>query len=123
MKKFILLICALVLGAPAKADPVRDDVRCFIVALQAMDSSDAATKMAGTMAQNYWMGRIDGHQPEIDLENMVLAEIPEVSKPGVFESEALRCGTEMQVRGAEVQKIGRNIQRRAMEMMHGEQLH
>lgn len=122
MKKIAFLIMLLASSA-ARGDAISDEVRCFIVSLQLMQAVDPAQKLAGTVAQSYWMGRIDGHTPKIDLEASVLAEIPQIIKPGIFQAEAMRCGTEMQALGAEVKAIGESLQRKGAAMLHDEQFH
>jgi len=80
MQKPVLLAPAWVfLGSPAMADPTTDDLHCYIVSLQMITSPDPTQKIAGTMAHSYWLGRIDGRTPQLDLGAGVLAELPAMS--------------------------------------------
>jgi hypothetical protein len=55
-------------------------------------SPDPTQKIAGTMAHSYWLGRIDGRTPQLDLEAGVLAELPAMANQDLFRAEAVRCG-------------------------------
>ena len=69
---------ALVLASPARADPNTDDVHCFLVAIKMADSDQPAQKTLGLMGQFYWMGKLDGRMPGLDMETAVMAELPKM---------------------------------------------
>src|SRR5689334_21642795 len=95
----VLLAASFSVGDPALAGPITDDVRCFGLTLQMMQSQNCTEQMAGTMAHSYYLGRIDGRMPELDLEERVIAELPNMTKPDFFKAEATRCGPQMTARG------------------------
>ena len=124
MKKSLCLVLAsFFLGAPAAADPTTDDIHCYIVSLQMITSSDPTQKVAGTMTHGYWLGKIDGRSPQLDLEGSVLAELPAMANEALFRAEAVRCGQEMIKRGQAETEIGKDIQRRAADQIHDQQIH
>ena len=86
-------------------------------------SPDATQKIAGTMAHSYWLGKIDGRNPQLDLEASVLAEIPAMTNQDLFRAEAVRCGQEMIKRGQAETEIGKDIRRRAADQTHDQQFH
>ena len=105
------------------ADPITDDLRCYIVvSSQLMASENPTEKMAAFMAQGYWLGRIDGRAPDLDLEERLIAEFPNTTKSEFFRAEAARCGQEMVVRGKAVSAIGENIRKRGLKAMQEENI-
>ena len=114
------LAASLSAGNPALADPVTDDVRCFVLTLQMMQSQNSTEMMAGMMAHSYYLGRIDGRVPDLDLEERVIAELPNMTKPDFFRAEAMRCGQEMAARGQAEKAIGEDLKKRGLKMMQEE---
>jgi hypothetical protein len=115
-----LLIASLSAGRPALADPITDDVRCFVLTLQMMESQNATEKMAALMAHSYYLGKIDGRMPDIDLEERVIAELAYMSKPDFFRAEATRCGREMTARGQAEKAMGEDMKKRGLKAMQEE---
>jgi hypothetical protein len=124
MKKVLLIALAWFFpGSPAMADPTTDDIHCYIVSLQMITAADPTQKIAGTMAHSYWLGKIDGRAPQLDLEASVLAALPAMANQDLFWAEAVRCGQEMIKRGQAETEIGKDIQRRAADQLHDQQVH
>jgi hypothetical protein len=88
-----------------------NDLRCAIVYMQMISSQDTKINTAGYIGLMYWMGRLDGRAPNLDLENRIMAELPEMT-PDVIRAEAQRCGAEMQVRGKALTEIGNDLVQR-----------
>src|SRR5689334_22708996 len=104
----LLLSLPFLLSAAPVQDATRSDVRCFIVVSSLADSNDDAAKTAGMMGTEYYLGRIDGRSPGLDLEAAVARELP-IS--ATHNANLLRsCGALMQKRGSEVEAVGRRLQ-------------
>src|ERR1043166_3123749 len=99
-----LILCS----AAAKADEMTDNVRCFIVFSNMASGTDPGVKTAGTIGSMYWVGRIDGKDPTIDLQSLILAEMQKMTGV-VLHTEAKRCGEILVVRGKALTAIGQNI--------------
>jgi hypothetical protein len=106
----------------ACADETSDNIRCMMVALTAASSQDATVKTAGTISTFYWMGRLDGQAPDLDLEKRLLAEIAAM-KPADYQAEAARCGAVLQARGKFLSDMGRDMQQKAAAMNQQENTH
>jgi hypothetical protein len=87
------------------------DVRCAVVFLQSLAAMQpSATKddakmnavLAGAM---YWLGRLDGRTPNLDLEHRLIAEEDSMT-PEIRQAEAERCGAELAARGKMMTEIG-----------------
>ena len=63
----------------------------------------------------YWMGRLDGRTPDLDLENRLIADIKEL-KPDALQAEAKRCGAILQVRGKFMTEMGQDMQQKGHQM-------
>jgi len=120
MKNFLVAIAFCCFCLPVRADPVTDDVRCYIVALQMISSQNSNTQMAAFMAHGYWLGRLDGRAPDMDIEAQVIAEIPNMTKPEFFQAEAARCGQVMIARGQAETKMGEDMKKRGLKAMQEE---
>lgn len=101
-------VTALSSSAPALAqDANADDLRCVAVfavaAGQAKDSAIQGPLIAGTM---YFIGRLDGRAPGLDLEARLKAEALHMEEKGLFATESKRCGETIGARGKDLMKIG-----------------
>lgn len=103
-------------------DAYRADMRCFVIATQMAASDQGTVKAAGMVAGFYWMGRLDGREPGANMEDRMMAELPKFDADSA-KSEALRCGAELTQRGEAVTAMGKDIQRRAAEMLKEQNAH
>jgi hypothetical protein len=94
-------------------------VHCFIVAIKMADSNQPALQTSGLMGQFYWMGKLDGRSPGTDMETAVMAELPKMLGD-LFQREYARCDQELRARGKAEVEMGRDMQRRAAEMLKRE---
>ena len=106
----------------ATADPITDDLRCYIVTSQMLASENSADKLVAMMAHGYWLGRIDGRAPDLDLEERLIGELPNMTKSEFFRAEAVRCGQEMIARGKAVSAIGESMKKRGLKAMQEENI-
>jgi hypothetical protein len=98
-------------AATAAEDETAADIRCVVVSMGLSQSDDAALKTAGLLSAMYYLGRLDGHAPNLDLENGFFDEIQKMN-PAELQSEAMRCGRVLRERGMVLTDIGRNLIRR-----------
>ena len=103
----------LVAAAPAPDPETRADLRCFIAISALTGSEDAATQQAGMIGSRYFLGRIDGRSPGLDLENAIAAEaadMDEAQQKALLES----CGAQLAKRGSEVVAAGERLEARGL---------
>src|SRR5664279_2284645 len=114
-----LVLSGLILlnSADAMADEATDDLRCYVVSVQMLSTTNTAVQMAAMMAHGYWLGKVDGLIPQQELEDRVIAEFSNLSNPDVFKAEATRCGLEMMARGKAEADMGKDMTARGQKMM------
>lgn len=109
----LILAAASALAQPADAkSETRKDVRCFIV-LSAVAGGDAEAADAAMIGAQYFLGRLDGRVPGLDLEAAIAIEAPLLSEsdfPGLLQS----CGKTMEQRGRQVIEIGKRLEARGI---------
>jgi hypothetical protein len=89
------------------------DVECIVVALNMMNNDDPKVKAAALSGFLYYIGRIDGREPEFDLEHAVIAEVHRTE--GKPLTGAVRCGQVMQARGRQIVSLGQRLKAVAEE--------
>ena len=117
MRRLVPLALAAALAAPTTApaqaaDPIRDDLACMIiVTMFASRTEDAAARQGATTGFGYYMGRLKGRDPGIDLKDRLIAEARAlIADPNRLRAEATRCGADMQAWGQETQEIGEALE-------------
>src|ERR1700761_4413819 len=107
-----ILTAMMLASAPATATspttlPDQADAQCFVVvaALIGKDPSKAEQLQGGL---TYFVGKIVGRHPAADLEALVRAAMPVVTKLGA--SEFTRCGGELEQMGGRLQTLGKALQ-------------
>jgi hypothetical protein len=104
-------LLAAAFAAPAagqSADPTRDDLRCVIAVgmFAAQARNDADTKLGAAAGLGFFIGRIKGREPGIDLKARVLAEANRLKTPADLQPDLARCGGEMQAISNESNALG-----------------
>jgi hypothetical protein len=84
------------------------DVRCAIVGINFAGMPDASHQTAGTMLSLYYIGRLNGRAPKLNVEDLLIKEIKAMT-PADYESEARRCGASLSEKGQEIARIGKDI--------------
>lgn len=92
--------------AAAQVDQTTADLRCAIVGM-AM-AGQATTQQQGMMAALYYIGKLDGRTPDLDLEQRVRSEAAGMT-PQVIAAEGQRCGQELMARGKALATIGEHL--------------
>ena len=116
------LLCCFVLyptGAIAENATTDNDVRCLMIGLQLAQSDNQAARASGFASAMYYMGRLDGHDPRLDIEKALMGEIVKYSKEPSEQRRAIAvaCGKQLQERGAAMSVIGNHIAERGKKMM------
>lgn len=111
----VVASCAMfgVAHAEEIANRTDADVSCLVASLHLMNSAVPEQSQAGLASFLYWLGRVDGGAPGLDLETQIAGLSPSFTDAHL-NAELVRCGTEMQTRGAEVQAIGNRLQARGL---------
>jgi hypothetical protein len=85
------------------------DIRCIVAAsILAQQTQDPVQKMTFNAATLYYLGRLDGRTPDLDIGARVYAERARVNSGDIL-LERARCGQHMIDRGAVLQQIGRDL--------------
>ncbi len=109
---------ALATGArPAEADNVAD-VRCVVVAMGLTQSPDPQVKALAAAATLYYVGRLDGRAPDLDLEPAMVRQVNSMSMDDM-RGELQRCAGALQARGDKLKAIGADLQKIAGQAATG----
>jgi hypothetical protein len=103
-----LAACAAAFSARAADDPASSDIRCLAVAATLASNADPKIQNAGVMASLYYLGKVDGRTPNLDLENRLKQELLQL-QPQDLQADAVRCGAELARRGKAVSDIGARL--------------
>jgi hypothetical protein len=90
-----------------------------MIGLQLAQSDNQAARASGLATAMYYMGRLDGHDPGLDMEKALMGEIVKYSKepPEQRRAIAVACGKQLQARGAALSVIGNHLTERGKKMM------
>lgn len=111
MRALIGLTAALSLfGAQAQAQTAetKADIRC-IATLASVGAEDPDAMPAVTIAVMFFMGRIDGRQPNLDLTAALAVEAASLEGQDL-QREAERCGRIIVEKGEALKRIGAQLQ-------------
>lgn len=84
------------------------DVRCVIVGMKLGGSGNSTQQTAGMMTALYYIGRIDGREPALDMEVLLTKEFVKMTAADLSR-EASRCGSHLTEKGKEITKIGEHM--------------
>jgi hypothetical protein len=108
--------------APAQDAETIADVRCIIVGMKFAGTADPTQQSAGMMLSLYYIGRLDGRVPKLDIEELMIKEISTMTTSD-YGSEAKRCGASLTDKGQEITRIGKDmIQTRAEDVGYADQM-
>jgi hypothetical protein len=106
-----LLVAALTLvplqAMAQDADTVAD-VRCVAVGIRSAELPDSRQKSTGLLMALYFIGRLDGRDPKLDLEAMLSAQLSKMTAAD-FTAEAARCGNSLASKGAQITHVGQDL--------------
>lgn len=106
---FLAVAAGLTLAAPAHAQSAADDadLKCLLVVGAIADSASATDQMKqyAPVAFGYYYGKLKGRSPSLDIQGRLLT-VAGGFKPADLQTEAVRCGGELQALGAETKALG-----------------
>jgi len=102
-------VLAAAAPAPALAvDATTSDLRCLLALSAAEDAADGQMKPAMMAGVVYYLGRLDGRTPDLDLEAKAAAELKAMSIQDLSD-ETVRCGAALFARGKAIEAIGEKL--------------
>lgn len=102
----------IIRAMPAEAGPARAtmaDIQCLVIGARLAASSDQRRRLTGTMLAIYFLGRVDGRSPTVDLQALLKEEAKKMTAPELS-SAMHRCGIEFSKRGPELVRIGKTLE-------------
>jgi len=93
-----------------------EDVRCVIVGMKMGSTGNSTQQSAGMMTALYYIGRLDGREPKLDIEVLLAKELVKMT-PADFSREATRCGSHLTEKGKEITKIGEDMTELGRKML------
>jgi hypothetical protein len=106
----LLLACGCWVS-PALADEQSDDIKCLAASIELSGSQDPDDQSIGMLSTMFWLGRLDGRDPSLDLEKQMAAGAFDM-KDTDRKAEAARCATLLKTRGEELTRLGEQLRRR-----------
>jgi len=100
--------------APAAGDANVGDVRCVVVAPSLAKSPDPRMRSLATTSGLYFIGRLDGRAPELNLPVVIAEQVKSMSADDL-RREAQRCGAVLLAQGARLEAIGAVLQKSARD--------
>lgn len=85
------------------------DVQCLVIGMRFASSPDQQQKLSGTMLTIYFLGRIDGRTPTVDLQELLVQQVKNMNE-AALKNAATRCGAELSTRGVEITRIGHTLE-------------
>lgn len=107
----IMLGGLLATAATAQSDETTNDIRCLVVGLNLAQSQNAAARGASVLMAIYYMGRLEGRDPMLELDARITDEVLKMSTLDV-QSEARRCGGELKAKGEAIAEMGKKLSER-----------
>ena len=92
------------------------DLRCVIVGMKIGGTGNSTQQSAAMMSILYYIGRIDGRDPGLDIEVTLAKEFIKMT-PANFGLEATRCGNHLTKRGKEITKMGEDMTELGRKML------
>lgn len=84
------------------------DVRCLVVGMSILRFADAQHRPLGAMLMTYYVGKISGRTPDLDLKSAVIHQLRQI-KSADYPAEAQRCGAEVRAKGQQLTTIGKDM--------------
>jgi hypothetical protein len=89
------------------ADTVAD-VRCVAVGIRYAELPDSREKSTGLLMALYFIGRLDGRDPKLDLQALLAQQLSKMTAAD-FAAEATRCGNSLTTKGAQITRLGQDL--------------
>jgi len=115
MRRFLVPIAlGVALSAPARAQesPTQADVRCLLLTLGGAGSQDPNVQQGSMLGMLYYLGRINGREPDLDLQAALVAAMQSFRAEDA-ERDSRRCSDAMLESGAELKGLADRLQSEA----------
>jgi hypothetical protein len=110
VRSYVMVLAFCSAPGLALAPDSSDDIRCLIAAVSLIQSPNNIVRAAGASSALYFLGRLDGRDPGLDLEKIILAEAKKMDS-ATLRSESERCGRSISTRGRMISEMGQALQR------------
>jgi hypothetical protein len=87
---------------------VTADARCVLAGIRAKELPDSREKSTGLLMELYFIGRLDGRSPKVDVKALLTEQIGKMSRSD-FESETARCGNSIKTKGQQITQLGQDL--------------
>ncbi|MBI3439850.1 MAG: hypothetical protein HY054_14585 [Proteobacteria bacterium] len=104
------LMCLANASAQEVPAEAADDLHCAVIGMQLVGdpASDPQAKQAGTMITIFYVGRLQGRAPGVDLERPILDYERTLTVDRV-NAERQRCAAEFRQVGVDLQDLGQRL--------------
>jgi|SRR5579862_5379288 len=93
----------------ANDNETRMDARCVVVSGQMAVSPDIGQRKRAEMLMLYYIGRLDGRTPGLDLEKLLASESARMTSANTIQSEMRRCNDALTAKGKEITRLGNDL--------------
>ena len=110
---------ALVLSSAQAQAPDAEttaDIRCVVVGMRLAGMTDSTARSSGDMTALYYLGRLEGRAPKLDIESLMVEQISKMTSSD-YSSEAQRCGKGLTAKGKQITQIGKDMIERGQKML------
>ena len=104
-----MLTLALSTTARAETPDMTHDLKCLALSFTLIQSADPKIADAGKLATFYYLGRVDGRDPTIDLADRFSKPDMQLSQEQL-QSMAVDCGAELSERGTALKETSRRLE-------------
>ena len=106
----LLVLTAAPLPVLAQDAAITADIRCVAVGIRAAALPDSHQKSSGLLMALYYIGRLDGRDPKLDIEALMSEQLAKMTAAD-FVAETQRCGGGLTGKGAQITRIGQDLQK------------
>jgi hypothetical protein len=106
MLVLILGLASMSVGAQEAVNVA--DIRCVVVGMKLTGATDSPDQSRGFLLTLYYLGRLDGRSPKLDIERLIIEEARRMSEAD-YGSEERRCGAALAEKGRQITEIGKHL--------------
>jgi hypothetical protein len=88
-----------------KSPDTIDDIRCLAAGLRFAEMPDSHQKSTGMLMVLYYIGRLDGRNPDLDIEGLLTQQISSLTA-AEYAALATRCGNNLSAKGQQISRLG-----------------
>lgn len=108
-----LAILIAILALPSMRVVAQDatttaDIRCVVVGMQMSGSVNSPLQPRGILLTLFYLGRLDGRVPELDIESLLIEQAGKMSDAD-YASEGRRCDAGLTQKGQQIIELGKHL--------------